>query len=86
MLFTNEYFPIIFACLSFVVFCLLFLGIALSLNSARRRREIRNKIRPGDSDWTEGERESSSIEMDNGSGNVFTRFLSVIGSKINLSR
>jgi tight adherence protein C len=86
MLFTNEYFPLIFAFLSFVVFCLLLLGIALSLNSARRRREIRNKIRPEDPDWAEGVKESSSLEMDDGPDNAFTQFLSVIGSKIDLGR
>ena len=83
MFFANEYFPIIFAFLSFVVFCLLFLGIALSLNSARRRREIRNKINHEDQDWAEEGKESSSIEMDDGPGNAFTRFLRVVGSKIN---
>jgi tight adherence protein C len=86
MLFTNEYFPLIFASLSFVVFCLLFLGIVLYLNSARRQREIRNKIRPEDSDWMEDGKELSSIENDDGPGNAFTRFLSLVGSKVNLGQ
>jgi tight adherence protein C len=86
MLFSDINIPFLAASLFFVVICLLFMGIIIHFRGARYRREMIEKIRPGDSEWSFIEKDTPSLELPDGTSNAFMKFLSAVGVKTNPGR
>ncbi|HEJ83380.1 MAG TPA: hypothetical protein ENO25_02325, partial [Desulfobacteraceae bacterium] len=86
MLFIEENIPLLVASLAFVVVFLLVLGIVLHYRGVRSRREMLEKIRSQEDEWSVSEKDTSSLELSSRSGNIFLNFLSAIGMKTNPGR
>jgi tight adherence protein C len=74
------------ASLTFLVICLLSTGVMAHLVRARQQREMLKKIRPVDSEYSTNEKHANPLDLSDRSGNVITKFLSVIGGKTNPGR
>jgi tight adherence protein C len=85
MLFSDANIPFLLASLAFVVICLLSMGIIIYFGGVRYRREMIDKIRPADSDYPV-EKDSPSLDLYDGSGNAFVKFLSAVAVKTNPGR
>jgi hypothetical protein len=85
MFFSDENIPLLIASLAFVVICLVSMGIIIHFRGVRYRREMIEKIRSADSDWSVIENDAP-LEISGGSGGAFVRFLSAIGMKTNPGR
>jgi tight adherence protein C len=81
MFFSYENIPLLIASLAFVVICLLSMGIIIYIRGARYRREMLNRIRTEESDWSLLQEEAASVELTGGSGGAFAQFLGAIGTK-----
>jgi tight adherence protein C len=86
MFLSDQNMPLIIASLAFVVICLVSMGIIIHFRGVRYRREMIEKIRSADSDWSLIEKDAPSLEISGGSGGAFARFLSAVGKKANPDR
>jgi tight adherence protein C len=86
MIFSDDNIPLLIASLAFVVICLFSMGIIIHFKGMRYRREMIEKIRPVDGDWSVIENDAPSVELSGGSGGAFVRFLNAIGMRTNPGR
>jgi tight adherence protein C len=86
MALSNMNVPFLLAVLTFLVICLLSMGILIYIRELRNRRSVMEKIRTANEDWAVNERGPQPLAGSGGSGNVFENILCSIGIKANPGR